>query len=144
MNASFSTSFEVDRTPEEVYEAVVDVRSWWFGDIDGSTSAVGDVFSYEVPGIHWSAMRVTELEPGSRVAWEVTGSRLDFADVPDEWTGTTVRFAIEPVDGGTRLRFTHEGLAPDLGCYSSCSAGWAHFVDGCLRTRIATGLPAQH
>jgi hypothetical protein len=144
MSRSFSTSFETDLPAQEVFEAVVDVRSWWFGDIQGSAAAVGDEFTYEVPGVHRSTQRVTALEPGSRVEWLVIDSRLDFASVPHEWTGTTVRFDIEQVDGRSRLRFTHEGLVPELHCYSSCSGGWTHFVDGSLRSLVTAGEPAQH
>jgi hypothetical protein len=139
---SFTTSFVVDQNRDEVYDAVVDVRSWWFGDIEGSSAHLGDEFSYSVPGTHWNAMRVTELVRGERVAWLVTDSRLEFTDVPDEWTGTTIAFDIEPADTGTRLRFTHVGLVPALQCFTDCSSGWGHFVAGSLRTRIVTGAPA--
>ena len=32
---SFSTSFTVARTPDEVFDAVTDVRGWWMTTIDG-------------------------------------------------------------------------------------------------------------
>ena len=61
--ASYTTTLVVDESPEQVFDAVVDVRSWWFGDIEGSTDELGDEFTYSVPGIHWNAMRVTEARP---------------------------------------------------------------------------------
>ena len=142
-DASYTTSFVVDRTPEEVYDAVVDVRSWWFGDVEGSSEHVGDEFSYNVPGTHWNSIRVTELVPGARVAWLVTDSRLEFTEVHDEWTGTTVAFDIEPVAAGTRLRFTHVGLVPEFECFTDCSRGGGHFVGRSLQDRIAAGGTAQ-
>jgi hypothetical protein len=136
---SYTTVLEVDQTPRQVYDAVVDVRSWWFGDIVGSTERLGDEFTYSVPGIHWNAMRITELVPESRVAWLVTDSRLDFTATRDEWTGTTITFDIDPVDTGTRLRFTHDGLVPEHECFTDCSNAWGSFVHGSLRHRITTG-----
>jgi uncharacterized protein YndB with AHSA1/START domain len=135
----FTASIEVDRSPQDVFDAVVDVRSWWFGDIDGGTDQLGDEFTYCVPGTHWNAMRVTELVPGERVAWLVTDSRLEFTDVKDEWTGTTVTFDIEPTETGSRLRFTHVGLVPAFECFSGCSNAWGSFVRGSLKNRIETG-----
>jgi len=136
---SFTTTIEVVQSPEQVFAAVVDVRSWWFGDIEGSSDHLGDEFTYTVPGIHWNAMRVTELVHGEKVAWLVTDSRLEFTQVKDEWTGTTITFDIDPVDGGTRLRFTHAGLVPDYQCFTDCSNAWGSFVHGSLKTRIAAG-----
>ena len=137
--ASYTTTLVVDESPEQVFDAVVDVRSWWFGDIEGSTAELGDEFTYSVPGIHWNAMRVTELVPGARVGWLVTDSRLEFTDVKDEWTGTTVTFDIDSVDEGTRLRFTHDGLVPEYECFTDCSNAWGSFVNSSLKARIKTG-----
>ena len=138
-DGSFTTSFVVDQKSDEVYDAVVDVRSWWFGDIDGSSDHLDDEFTYSVPGTHWNAMRVTELVPGARVGWLVTDSRLEFTDVKDEWTGTTVTFDIEATPSGSRLRFTHVGLVPAYECFSDCSNAWGSFVRGSLKDRIETG-----
>ena len=138
-NASYTTTIDVGQTPEQVFDAVVDVRSWWFGDIEGRTDTLGAEFTYSVPGVHWNAMRITELVRGEKVAWLVTDSRLDFAEVKDEWTGTTITFDIEPVDAGTRMRFTHEGLVPDYECFTQCSNVWGSYVHGSLKTLITTG-----
>jgi uncharacterized protein YndB with AHSA1/START domain len=137
--ASYTTTIVVDQTPEQVFDAVVDVRSWWFGDIEGNADRIGEEFTYSVSGIHWNAMRVTELVPGAKVAWLVTDSRLEFTEVKDEWTGTTIAFHIEAIDGGTRLKFTHVGLVPEDECFTDCSDAWGSFVHGSLRTRITTG-----
>jgi uncharacterized protein YndB with AHSA1/START domain len=137
--ASYTTTIVVDQTPEQVFDAVVDVRSWWFGHIEGNADRIGEEFTYSVSGIHWNAMRVTELVPGAKVAWLVTDSRLEFTEVKDEWTGTTIAFHIEAIDGGTRLKFTHVGLVPEDECFTDCSDAWGSFVRGSLRTRITTG-----
>ena len=72
MSADFTATITV-KTPAEVYDAINDVAGWW-GRITGTTTAEGDEFVYVVPGMHYSGFRVTELEPGRRIAWIVTGS----------------------------------------------------------------------
>ena len=138
MTANFTTTITMDATPEEAFDAINDVPGWW-GRITGSTAEVGDEFVYVVPGLHYSGFRVTEIVPAQRIAWLVTGSYLDFTDDKQEWNGTTVRFDIEEVDGGTRVTFTHEGLGPEDECYEVCSNAWGMFVNGSLKALIETG-----
>jgi hypothetical protein len=135
----YSTSYTVEQSPDEVYAAVLDVRSWWTGEVEGSTDDVGAEFTYRHPPQHYSRQRVTELEPGRRVVWQVIDSNLSFVSVPDEWTGSEIVFDIAAVDGGTELRFTHVGLVPDVECYGACSTGWRHYVSGSLHSLITTG-----
>ncbi|GAA4359043.1 SRPBCC family protein [Microbacterium rhizosphaerae] len=138
MSADYTTTITVAATPQQAYDAISDVSGWW-GRITGRTTAVGDEFVYVVPGLHYSGFRVTELEPGRRIAWLVTGSHVDFVDDKQEWNGTTVRFGIEPTDAGTAVTFTHEGLTPEGECYGACSNAWSMFVNGSLKTFIETG-----
>lgn len=135
----YSTSYTVEQSPDEVYAAVLDVRSWWTGEVEGSTDEAGAEFTYRHPPQHYSRQRVTELEPGRRVVWQVTDSNLSFVSVPDEWTGSEIVFDIAAVQGGTELRFTHVGLVPDVECYGACSTGWLHYVGGSLHSLITTG-----
>jgi hypothetical protein len=135
----YATSYTVEQSPEEVYAAVLDVRAWWTGEIEGSAEQVGAEFSYRHPPQHYSLQRVVELEPARRVAWRVTDSHLSFVSEPAEWTGSEIVFDIAPVTGGTELRFTHVGLVPDVECYGACSTAWVHYVNGSLRSLITTG-----
>lgn len=140
---SYSTRFVVDRSPEELFDSVLDVASWWTGEVVGSMHVVGDEFSYRHGPDHLSRQRVTELVPGRRVAWEVVESRLSFTDEPDEWTGSHITFDILPVGDGAELRFTHDGLVPALECYGACSAAWSHYVGASLHHLVdhGSGLP---
>jgi uncharacterized protein YndB with AHSA1/START domain len=139
MDTSLSYTFTVEQTPEQAFAAITDVRAWWSGTITGPTDELGAVFSYTVPDIHWSEFRITELEPGRRVAWLVTDSWLSFPADKEEWTGTTVVFDITERDGLTEVRFTHEGLYPQHECYEVCSRAWGEYVTGSLRALIAAG-----
>ena len=136
---SYTTSFTVDRTPDQVFDAVVDVRGWWMTKIDGDDRAVGDDFSFRVPGVHSCTMRVTELVPGEKVVWTVVENHMSFISDQSEWLGTEVRFELSPEDGGTQLRFTHDGLVPTYECFEICRNAWTFYVGDSLRSLAATG-----
>jgi Activator of Hsp90 ATPase homolog 1-like protein len=138
MATDYMTTITVDATPDEAFRAINDVPGWW-GRITGSTAAVGDEFVYVVPGLHYSGFRVTELEPGRRVAWIVTGSYLEFISDKQEWNGSTVRFDIDEAVDGTHITFTHEGLEPQVECYEACSNAWTTYVRSSLKSFIETG-----
>jgi activator of Hsp90 ATPase-like protein len=138
-NQSFTTSFTVDQSPDEVFRAITNVRDWWTGDVEGSTEEAGAEFTYRYRNLHYSKQRITELDPGKSVVWRVTDARLSFADQPDEWVGTEVRFDIGAEDGRTEVRFAHVGLGPELDCFDNCSSGWGFFINSSLRRLITTG-----
>jgi hypothetical protein len=128
--------FTVPAPPDQVFDAVVDVRAWWTGDITGPTDEVGAEFTYQHEDVHRSVQRVTALEPGRRVAWHVVEGYLDFVPDTQEWTGTDVVFEISPVTQGSALRFTHVGLSPRLECFDACSGAWQYYVGSALRALI--------
>jgi len=136
---SYTTTFQVDRTPDEVYRAINDVRSWWSGRIDGETDRLGGEFRYRYQDLHDSRQQVTALVPGERIAWRVVDGHLSFVKRKGEWKGTEVVFDISRKGGKTEVRFTHHGLSPACECFEACSGGWEAFVNGNLRRWIATG-----
>lgn len=133
---NLTLTMTLDRAPDDVYDAVVDVRSWWDGEIEGTTDSVGAEFTYRNDPHHTSRQRITELVPGRRVAWHVLDAHLSFVPEGGEWRGTDIVFEISHEGDGSVLRFTHEGLVPGLQCFESCSAGWGHYVGERLRERI--------
>lgn len=46
---------------------------------------------------------------------------------------------ITEVDGRTEVRFTHEGLVPEVECYDVCWVAWGGYVTGSLHDLITTG-----
>jgi uncharacterized protein YndB with AHSA1/START domain len=130
---NLTIAFTVDRTPDEVFAAITDVRAWWSGEIDGPTDTLGAEFTYRYQDIHRSTQRITELVPGKRVAWHVVDGYLNFVDDPAEWTGTDITFDIEATGDGTRVLFTHVGLGSDNECFESCSGAWRHYIGNSLR-----------
>jgi uncharacterized protein YndB with AHSA1/START domain len=138
-DTSYTTSFSVDRTPDQVFDAVNDVRGWWMTRVDGDNRSVGDEFSYTVPGIHFCKMRVTELVPGEKVVWQVVDNHMSFIEDQREWKGTEIRFELSAKDGGTEVRFTHDGLVASYECFDICRNAWTFYVGDSLRSLAATG-----
>lgn len=140
MNRSeFTTTILVDQSPEEVFDAINNVRAWWSGEVEGQADKQGAEFTYSVPGIHYSKQKVTEFIPGKKIVWEVTDATLSFTTNKSEWKGTNISFDISEKGGRTEIRFTHVGLSPAFECYNDCSNAWGLLVNGNLKNLIATG-----
>lgn len=136
---SFSTTILVDQTPQEVFNAVTNVRGWWSEAIEGSTSQLNDVFIYHFKDVHFSKIKLIEVIPGKKVVWHVLDNRFTFTKDSTEWTGTKMSFEIAQKGKQTELRFTHIGLVPDYECYGVCKEGWSNYIDGSLRNLIVAG-----
>lgn len=142
---SFTTTISVDRTPEEVFNAVNNVRGWWSAGIDGPTEKLGDEFTFQVPGVHRSLMRLTEVVPDEKVVWLAVDNHIAFVEDPAEWNDTEIHFDISERDGKTELRVTHVGLVPEFECFDACSRGWSFYIGESLRDLLTTGTgqPAE-
>jgi hypothetical protein len=138
-NRSYSTTITVDRSPDEVFAAINNVRGWWSGELEGDTTRLGDEFTYRYKDVHSSRQKITEMVPGKKVAWRVVDSHLDFVRNKTEWTGTAIVFDIAKAGDKTELRFTHEGLVPNFECFEGCSGAWGEIIAGGLRNLIVNG-----
>ena len=135
---------QVDQTPEEIFNAVRNVRGWWSGyyseEIKGDTEKLNDEFSFRAGGgAHYSRQKLIEVIPNKKVVWLVTDSKLDFLEKKDEWTGTKVSFDISTKGNKTELAFTHEGLTPEIECYNSCAPAWSQYLHNKLLPLITSG-----
>jgi hypothetical protein len=135
----YTTSFVVDQTPEEVFDAINNVRGWWSGDIDGLTDTLGQEFTYRFKSLHDTTQKITEWVPGKRVVWHVVDSHINFVKDTSEWNNTDIIFEITRKDGQTELRFTHVGLVPTIECYAGCSGAWGFYINDSLRNLITMG-----
>lgn len=147
-----TATMTVDRTPEEVFEAITNVRGWWTENLIGDTTALGDEFVFTDDsaypgetaradtGIRFARFQLTEVAPGRRVVWHVVDAYLAFIADHDEWTDTHVVFDITTDVRGTTLHFTHEGLtAAESACFQACSRGWTFYITKSLPQLITTG-----
>jgi uncharacterized protein YndB with AHSA1/START domain len=137
---SFTTTTTVDRTPDEVFDAIRDPRAWWSSTIEGQAHEVGARFSFDDPGNHLWRFQVTELVRPERIVWHVLdNSTTNFVQDETEWNDTEVRFEIAAKGGQTEIRFTHVGLVPEFECYEACSTGWGHYIRDSLHALLTTG-----
>ncbi len=138
-NSNFTTTMFVNETPKEVYNAIMNVRGWWQGEITGNTEKINEEFSYKMEDVHYSKQQIVELIPDKKVVWMVTDSKLNFIDKKNEWNGTKISFEISEINNKTQLRFTHYGLVPQIECYDGCSKGWEALIQQSLFSLITTG-----
>ncbi len=135
----FTVSFAVDRTPEEVFSAINNVRGWWGEDVHGSSEQEGDEFTYRVQDIHYSKLKVSELIPNEKIVWRVLDNHMNFVEDQTEWVGTDISFEIARNGDQTEVHFTHLGLRPHHECFDVCSDAWGSLITHSLPSLITTG-----
>ena len=141
---NISATLLFDQAPEDVFNAITNVRAWWSGyhseEIMGETGKLNDEFTFRAAGgVHCSKQKLVEVISGRRIVWLVTDSELSFLKNKNEWTGTKVIFDISKKGHRTQLVFTHEGLTPEAECYDSCSPAWTQYLQNKLQPLIANG-----
>ena len=135
----FTTTLVVDQTPNEVFNAITNVRAWWSEAIEGGTEKLNDEFRYHFKDVHLCKIILIEVVPDKKVVWLVTDNYFNFIKDNSEWKGTKVIFEISQKDNKTHLHFTHEGLVPEYECYDICNTAWTNYIHGSLRNLITTG-----
>ena len=137
----FTTSILVEQSPEDAYNAILNVRAWWSGlyneSFEGSSEKVGEEFSFRAgDGAHYIKQKLVELVPNKKVTWLVTEANLSFVDKTDEWEGTMFGFEISQEAGKTKIVFTHKGLVPEFECYDACAPAWTQYMQEKLTAAI--------
>ncbi|WP_428228518.1 SRPBCC family protein [Flavobacterium sp.] len=135
----FTSTVLVDQSPQEVFDAVINVRGWWSEEIEGDTAKLNDVFDYHYEDIHRAKIKLIEVIPNEKVVWLVTENYFKFTQDKTEWTGTKPTFEISEKEGKTALRFTHFGLVPEYECFDICRDAWTNYIQNSLRKLITTG-----
>lgn len=138
-NISFTTTFLVDQSPEQVYNAINNVRGWWSENIEGSTDTLNSEFYYHYKDVHETNVRIVVLVPAKKVVWHVLENYFSFTKDKSEWKDTKIIFDIAKKDDKTEVTFTHEGLVPQYECYEVCNEAWTHYMRDSLQALIATG-----
>jgi hypothetical protein len=138
--ANYTRLFPADQLPDEIFNAVSNVPKWWSVDFKGFSKKIDDEFEVRFDDVHYSRQRLIEVIPSKKMVWLVTDSKLNFIEDASEWTGTKINFDISRRGNITELRFTHEGLVPEVECFKACSGGWDYYLTQSLLPLITTGL----
>ena len=136
---NFTTAFVVDQTPEQVFNAVTNVRGWWSEEIEGSTEKLNDEFTYHYKDVHISKMKLIEVIPNKKVVWLVMDNYFKFTKDENEWKDNKIIFEITEKDNKTELQFTQLGLVPEYECYDVCRDAWSNYINNSLRSLVTTG-----
>jgi len=135
---SYTISYVVDQSPQEVFDAINNVRGWWSGEIDGRTDKLGAEFTYHT--------RTCTAPPRRSPSWCRARSRLahrgqphQFREGQGEWNGTDVVFEIAKKGAKTELRFTHVGLVAGHRMLWKMRWRLGFYINESLRNLITTG-----
>lgn len=106
--ATYSIEIELARSPDDVFDHVIDLSKWWPEEFVGDDLKLGSEFIFRTGDSHYSKNKVIEFVPNKKVAWLTTESfrRSDNFD----WTGTKFIFDLTPVGDSTLLKFTYDGV----------------------------------
>jgi Activator of Hsp90 ATPase homolog 1-like protein len=135
----YSTTITAEATVEQAFNSINHVAGWWTENMEGSSRKLNDEFSVRFGDVHYSKQKLAEFIPDTKVVWLVTEGRLNFVEDKKEWTGTKIIFEIFEKDNKTQVRFTHQGLVPEVECYDACSNAWSEYIHGSLLNLINTG-----
>lgn len=136
---SYTTSFTVDQSPQEAFNAIINPRDWWSEEIEGQTDILNAEFNHHFMDVHKCKLQVAELVPGKKVVWHVLDNYFKFTKDPTEWKGTDIVFDIQKKGDKTEVDFTHVGLVPEYECFDICSNAWGTYINGSLKSLIETG-----
>jgi hypothetical protein len=105
---NYTVTIEVERSPNDVFNHVINPSKWWPEDFEGESIKLNSEFVFKTGDSHYSKNKVIEFVPNKKVVWLTTGSirKTDNFD----WTGTKMIFELTPKDGHTLLTFTYDGV----------------------------------
>ena len=123
--------------PAKVYAALTEERGlagWWTENVRAEPT-VGSIARFRFDDDTGPDMEIVDLQPDRLVHWRCV------AKVPgptDEWIGTEFFFELEPVAGGTVLRFSQRRWLEASDFLRYCSIKWATYLVG-LKSLLETG-----
>jgi uncharacterized protein YndB with AHSA1/START domain len=135
----FTCSVEAAIPPATVFRLIHHVSDWWVTDVEGEAASLGDVFTVR-SGTTWVTFRVVESVPGEKMVWQVVDCDLPWNADKTEWNNTAIIWKLTASEGGTRIKFTHRGLVPEVECYNQCAKSWSSYIRESLHNLITSGV----
>lgn len=125
---------------DQVYKALATregLAGWWTTDTQGESKIGGTLrFRFSAGGrdIGGFEMKVLELQPSTRVLWQVL-------DGPAEWIGTKISFELKQEGDYSIVMFKHQGWKEPGEMMHHCSTKWAIFLMS-MKSLVETGKGA--
>lgn len=141
---NFTTTLLVEQTPAEVFNSINNVRGWWLEEIEGSADQLNDEFTYHYEDVHSCKMKLIEVVPFKKVVWLVLDNYFSFTGDKSEWIGNKIIFEITAKGNKTHLRFTHQGLVLEYGCFDVCGKARTDYLQNSLKNLIISGKGAPN
>ena len=138
-NNDFNSSISVNISADEAIKKISNLPAWWGVPFTGSSEKLNDEFVVKMGGESFFNFTVSELIPGKRIVWLVTDCFMPWYTDKKEWANTKLIFDLTENNGKTDLKFTHEGLRPNIECYKDCEKGWTHWIQKSLFSYFTTG-----
>jgi len=127
----YTTSITVNAAPPDVFKDINNVQDWWTRDFEGSSKKTGDVFTVHF-GETFITIKIIELVPDKKILWHVIDCNKHWLKDKKEWKDTKISWEISSTDSGTKINFTHIGLAPGMECYTGCERAWNSYIEESL------------
>src|SRR5258708_24234822 len=138
-NNDFNSSISAKISADEAIKRIGRVPEWWGVTFSGNSEKQNDQFIVKMGGDSFFNFTVTELIPGKRVVWLVTDCYMPWYTDKKEWLNTRLIFDVTENNGLTELKFTHEGLTPEVECFKDCKPVWTHWIKTSLFSYFTTG-----
>ena len=106
--ANYTVAIEVAKSPNDVFNHVIDLSKWWPEEFEGESIKLNNEFVFKTGDGHYSKNKVVEFVPDKKIVWLTTESirKTDNFD----WTGTKMIFELTPKGNNTLIAFTYDGV----------------------------------
>lgn len=107
-SANYTVEIEVSKSPNDVFNNLINLKKWWPEDFEGEDVKLDSEFIFTTGDSHYSKNKVIEFVPNKKLVWLVTDSirKTDNYD----WTGTKMIFELTPKVDNTIIKFTYNGV----------------------------------
>ena len=124
-----------------VYKAIVSEIDKWWGTVEGNANSIGSIFKIKFGGKSYWKFEIIDLVENERIVWKCIESNQDhnLKGIDTEWLHSIITWKLTQNNGGTLVKFLHEGLIPSGICYDVCSAGWDFYLVNSLKSYLETG-----
>ncbi len=139
-NHSYSNQLYIRANPKLVFNAITKEIDKWWTEQSNKINKVGDkLFVQFEKETSWE-MDIVEYSHNFSTEWKVINANHDLEKLSrkDEWKNTTIKWKIEENEEGSKVSIIHEGLVPNLECFSICMNGWDYFLES-LKKYLETG-----